>query len=51
MPITRSGRPVAAASEAIGIELVFVARIAAAGSSTSARRKMSSLASRSSTTA
>ena len=32
MPITRSGRPVAAASVAIGIDEVFEARIASAGS-------------------
>ena len=31
MPITRSGRPVAAASEVIGIDDVFEARIAASG--------------------
>ena len=51
MPITRSGRPVAAASEVIGIEDVFDARIASGGRSPSARRKSSSLTAASSTTA
>ena len=43
MPITRSGRVVTAASEPIGIEEVFEARIASPGSVSSARRKTSSL--------
>jgi hypothetical protein len=44
MPITRSGRPVTAASEVIGIELVLEARIAPSGRMPSARRKSSSFA-------
>ena len=51
IPITRSGRPVAAASVEIGIEDVFEARTASAGSVSSARRKTSSLTAASSTTA
>jgi hypothetical protein len=51
MPITRSGRPVAAASEAIGIEDVLEASTASSGSVASARRKTSSLTPASSTTA
>ena len=48
MPITRSGRAVTAASDVIGIELVFEARIASGGSTSSARRKSSSFAAASS---
>src|SRR5438876_9398349 len=48
IPTTRSGRRVTAASDVIGIELVFEARIASAGSSSSARRKTSSFAAASS---
>ena len=48
MPITRSGRAVTAASEVIGIELVFDARIAPSGRTPSARRKSSSFAAASS---
>src|SRR5881397_1204850 len=51
IPITLSGRRVAAASEPIGIEDVFDARTASGGSSASARRKISSLTAASSTTA
>ncbi len=51
MPITLSGRPVTAASEAIGIDDVFEARIACSGSASSARRKMSVFASGSSVAA
>ena len=51
MPITRSGRPVAAASVAIGIDDVFDARIASAGNTPSARPKMPAFTPRSSTTA
>src|SRR6266550_5990641 len=51
MPITRSGRWVTLAREVIGIEDVFEARIASAGSVRSARPKTSSLTSASSTTA
>ena len=51
MPITRSGRPVTAASEVIGIEDVFDASTALSGSSWSARRNRSSLTAASSITA
>ena len=51
IPITLSGRRVAAASEPIGIEEVFDARTAAGGRIASARRKTSSLTPASSTTA
>ena len=51
MPITRSGRFVAAASDVIGIEDVFDARIACGGSVASARRKSLAFAASSSTTA
>ena len=51
MPITRSGRPVAAASVEIGIEDVFDASTASGGSVSSARRKTSSFTAASSTTA
>ena len=51
IPITRSGLPVTAASEAIGIELVFEARIASAGSARSASRNSRRLTWASSTTA
>ena len=51
IPITRSGREVAAASELIGIEEVFEASTASGGSVSSARRKTSSLTAASSTTA
>ena len=51
MPITRSGREVAAASVVIGIEEVFEARIACAGSAASAARNSSTFASTSSTIA
>src|SRR5205823_4934692 len=51
MPITRSGRDVTAASDVIGIEDVFEARIAPSGRSSSARRKTSCLTSASSITA
>ena len=51
IPITRSGRCVAAAREVIGIEEVFEARIASSGSVRSALRKTSSLTSASSITA
>ena len=51
MPITRSGRPVTAASDAIGIDDVFDARIASAGNTWSACRKISSFTPASSTTA
>ncbi len=51
MPITRSGRPVAAASDVIGIEEVFEARMPAAGKSSSARRNTSSFTAAFSTTA
>ena len=51
MPMTRSGRPVTAASEEIGIDDVFDARIASAANSSSARRKTSSFTAGSSTTA
>ena len=51
MPITRSGRPVAAASDEIGIDDVFEASTASAGNSTSALRNTSSLTTGSSTTA
>ncbi len=45
MPMTRSGRFVAAARLVIGMDDVFEARIAAGGNSSSARRKMPLLAS------
>ena len=48
MPITLSGRFVTAASDVIGIELVFDASTALGGSTRSARRKTSSFASASS---
>ncbi len=51
MPITRSGRPVAAPSAVIEIEEVFEARIAPSGKSASARRNSSSFAAASSTIA
>src|SRR5262245_5493961 len=51
MPITLSGRPVAAASELIGIDDVFEASTASGGSTASARRKTSSFTAASSTTA
>ncbi len=51
MPITRSGRPVTAASEVIGIDDVFEASTPSAGKTTSARRNTSSLTPASSTTA
>ena len=51
IPITRSGRPVTAASEVIGIEEVFDASTAPSGSSSSARRKRSSFTAASSITA
>ena len=51
MPITRSGREVAAASVVIGIDDVLEARIACAGSTSSAARNSSSFASTSSTIA
>ena len=43
IPITRSGLAVTAASEAIGIDEVFEARIASSGKTSSAARKMPSL--------
>src|SRR5581483_11647879 len=51
MPMTRSGRAVAAASVEIGIEEVFEARIASGGSTASARRNTSAFTVGSSTTA
>ena len=51
IPITRSGRLVAAASVEIGIDDVFDARTASGGSVSSARRKTSSLTAASSITA
>ena len=51
IPITRSGRSVAAASEVIGIEEVFEARTALGRAAPSARRKSSSFTAASSTTA
>jgi hypothetical protein len=51
MPITLSGRPVAAASVPIGIDDVLEARTAPEGSSSSARWKSCSFVSASSTTA
>ena len=51
MPMTFSGRLVAAASDVIGIDDVFEARIASGGSVSSARRKIASLTAASSTTA
>ena len=51
IPTTRSGRPVTAASDVIGIDDVFEARIASGGSVSSARRNTSSFTAASSTTA
>ena len=51
MPTTCPGRPVAAASVAIGIELVFDARMAPSGKTSSARRNSSCFTAASSTTA
>ena len=51
MPITRSGRDVAAASDVIGIDEVFDARIASGGKTASAARKIASFTFASSTTA
>ena len=51
MPITRSGREVTAASDVIGIDDVFDARIAPGGSTSSAARKIASFTCASSTTA
>ena len=51
IPITLSGRPVAAASEAMGIDDVFEASTASGGSTASARSNSSRLTSTSSTTA
>src|SRR6266540_2308806 len=51
IPMTLSGRRVAAASEPIGMDEVFEASTASGGNSASARRKISSLTSASSITA
>ena len=51
MPITRSGRPVAAASVAMGMEEVLDARIASGGGRLSAVLKIASFTETSSTTA
>ena len=51
IPMTFSGRAVTAASEVIGIDDVFEARIASAGSTSSARRNIVSFTPASSTTA